>query len=69
MRETTIWTPSSVKKEGGGCAKADIALQPMVRQQSVSLQLVNSGADSYLQLMEDPMPQEMTVPEEGHDCA
>ena len=63
MRETTLQTPRSVKKEGEEVLQApehrEIPLQPvgktMVRQ-AVPLQPmeVHSGADIHLQPMEDP---------------
>ncbi|GAB0188779.1 AN1-type zinc finger protein 5-like [Grus japonensis] len=64
--------------EGGGKggapgAGAEIPFQPMVRQavplQPIPLQPmeVNSGADIHLQPIEDPMPEQVDVPEGGCD--
>ena len=69
MRETTMQTPRSLKKEGGGApgARAEIPLQPvgktMVRQ-AVPLQPteVNSGAEIPLQPVEDPTPEQVAGP-------
>ena len=67
MREATLQTPRSGKKEGGGGAPgtgAEIPLQPVVKtmvRQAVPLQPmdVHSGADIHLQPVEDPMPEQM----------
>ncbi|KAK4822884.1 hypothetical protein QYF61_021103 [Mycteria americana] len=74
VRETTLQTPRSVKKEGGGApvTGAEIPLQPVVKtmvRQAVPLQPmeVHGGADIHLQLVEDPTPEQVDVPEGGCD--
>lgn len=49
MRETTMRTPKPVRKEGRRCARVQIPLQPMVKQQAVPLQSmeINGGADAH----------------------
>jgi len=62
VRQATLQTPRSVKKEGGGGAPgtgAEIPLQPMGKttvRQAVPLQPmeVHGDADLHLQPMEDP---------------
>jgi len=68
VRETTLQTPRSVKKEGEEVLQAlewrffslKLIMKTMVRQ-AVPLQPmeVHSGADLHLQLMEDPTPEQM----------
>jgi len=62
VRETTLQTPRSVKKEGGGGAAgigAEIPLQPVMKtmvRQAVPLEFmeVHGGAEIHLQPVEDP---------------
>lgn len=69
MKETTMWTQRSVRKEGKRCAGVETPLQPVVRWQAVSLQSmeVNGEADIHLQLKEKPMPEQVAAPKEAHD--
>jgi len=60
------------EEEGGGGAGAEIPLQPMEKtmvRQAVALKPmeVHSGSDLHLQTVEDPMPEQVDVPEEGCD--
>ena len=67
VRETTMQTPRSVKKEGEEVLQVPeqrFPLQPMVKtmvRQAVPLQPmeVNGGADIHLQPVEDPMPEQV----------
>jgi len=76
VRETTLQTPRSVKKKGGGGARdagADsLPLQPMMNtvvRQVVSLQPmdVHGGADLHLQPVEGTPHRSRWVPEAGCD--
>ena len=67
MRETTLQTPRSAKKEGEEVLQApeqrEIPLQPVVKtmvRQAVPLQPmdVHGGADIHLQPVEDPTPEQ-----------
>ena len=70
MRETTMHTPRSVKmEEREEVRRSRDSLQPAVRQQAVPLQPmeVNSGAEIPPQPVEDPTPEQVAGPGEGHD--
>ena len=62
MRETTLQTPRSVKKEGEEVLQApeqrEIPLQPME---------VHGGADIHLQPVEDPTPEQVDARTGGCD--
>ena len=63
---------TKVSEGAGGGAGAEIPLQPMVKtmvRQAVPLQPmdVHGGADTHLQPLEDPMPEQVGAPEGGCD--
>lgn len=59
MSKTTTQRPRSVRRERGRHAGAAIPLCPMVRRQPVE---TNSGAESHLQPVEDPMLKQGPAP-------
>jgi len=75
VRETTLQTPTSVKKEGEEVLQAPEQRFPCnprksVERQAVPMQPVevHGGANVQLQPVEDPMPEQADAPKGSCDC-